>query len=293
MLAPIDKIQRGGNDTIQIVVTTACSLFNCASCTQLLPFRRDYLHMSVDCFRKAVRSVKDWPGVVALFGGNPCSHPEFETLAAILEEEIPDQRRRGLWSNDTLRHGETVRRVFYPHGRFNMNAHRSVAAAARISAAVPGKLIPSSDKKPSMHSAVMAGYRDLGMSYGDFLAAREKCEINRNWSAAIVERDGRPYAYFCEVASAIEGVRGGNTGILATPGWWREPMKRFEAQLSACENCAVPFKVNPREDLSNTYDVGESWMPFTEGRRGEVAIEAVDGIAKRAHEVTDYMGYRK
>ncbi|HXI98771.1 MAG TPA: radical SAM protein, partial [Gemmatimonadaceae bacterium] len=122
MLAPIDKLERGGNRIIQIEVTRICTL-NCSNCTRLLPFRRDEKHMGVDVFREAVRSLADWPGVIGIFGGNPPCHPRFGDLMAILVEEIPDQRHRGLWANDLLKHGELVRDVFYPHGMFNLNAH--------------------------------------------------------------------------------------------------------------------------------------------------------------------------
>src|SRR5678815_5557545 len=148
MKAMTDK----SNDTIQVIVTTACNLFNCSNCTQLLPFRKDATHMSPEVFREAVHSLRDWPGIVGIFGGNPCSHPKFPELMKILVEEIPDQKHRGLWSNNLMGHGALVREVFYPHGRFNLNAHAVNQAAKQIEQFLPGKLIRSSGHQLSWHS---------------------------------------------------------------------------------------------------------------------------------------------
>ena len=96
MLAPIDKLSNPhGNDIIQIVVTTRCDR-NCSNCTQLLPFRVDYAFMSLDCFEGACISVKDWPGLVAMFGGNPCVHPQFPELCRIMAKHITPEHRAKL-----------------------------------------------------------------------------------------------------------------------------------------------------------------------------------------------------
>ena len=289
MKAPTDK----RNDTIQIIVTRACSLFTCSNCTQLLPFRKDALHMGVDVFRAAVRSVKDWPGVVAMFGGNPCNHPKFPELCAILEEEIPQQKRRGLWSNDLRGHGETVRRVFYPSGRFNLNAHAEAGAADEIERHLPGKLLRESRSKLSQHSPILVHWKDLGMTEEDWIAVREDCDINKNWSAAIVERDGEPFAYFCEVGAAIDGIRGENNGIPAVPGWWRLKMSSFEHQVRNCcdAGCGVPLRLRGHLDREDTYDVSESWGAVAVPK-SEKSVKVVLPVEGKAAEATDYLRRR-
>lgn len=297
MLTPGDKVFNRGNDIIQILVTRACNLFSCSNCTQLLPFRKDTLHMGVDVFRAAVRSMAGWPGVVAMFGGNPCSHPKFEDLAAILEEEIPEQHRRGLWSNAFLGHGETVRRVFYPHARFNLNAHADREAAVDMARWCPGKVIEASVGSPAWHGPILMDREDLGISAEDWVPIRESCDINRNWSGIVVERDGFPYGYFCEVAAAIDGVRGENHGMLASPGWWREPIANFAGQISGCcdRGCGVPFRFRGHLDRDDVYDVTRAWVPMTSPRKGRVSIhEHSEGLEKipRSGELTDYLRLR-
>src|SRR5688572_748232 len=111
MLAPIDKINRGGNDILQIEITRKCDLYACSNCTRALPFRHDAWEMSLDVFTTAVDSVLEWRGIVALFGGNPMAHSRIDEVCAILAERIPPNRR-GLWTNNLLGKGELAQRVF-------------------------------------------------------------------------------------------------------------------------------------------------------------------------------------
>lgn len=297
MLAPIDKLKSGVNDIIQIVVTTACTL-NCSNCTQLLPFRKDYLHMSLECFREAVESVREWPGVVALFGGNPCSHPQFPELCRILAEIIPQQERRGLWSNDLLKHGDVARATFWPNGRFNLNAHGVARAAMGIVANLPNKIIPQSVQGGAYHAPILAHWADMGLTEAQWIQARESCGINQKWSGAIVQRGGRPYAYFCEVAAALDGIRGENIGEPAYPGWWKGTMRSddtlFPAQVKMCcdRGCGVPLKLKAEKDSNETYQVSPAWQfqvsPYTATR----AVNITEPTKDHTHEVTDYMSVR-
>ncbi len=290
MKAPTDK----RNDTIQIVVTRSCDLLHCSNCTQLLPFRQDALHMSVDVFREALRSLAGWPGIRGVFGGNPCSHPRFPDLMQVLVEEVPDQRQRGLWTNNLLSHGALVREVFYPHGRFNPNAHVQPAAAAAIVQWLPGRLIPTSRNRDSWHSPILLDWRDVGLSESEWVARREACDINLTWSAAIFERDQRPYVYFCEVAGALDGIRGENHGILAEPGWWSWPMARFQKQVGACcdRGCGVPLRQLGHLGNDRVYDYSQSFAPVVNAKRYNKLGLALhpDHLVAATDRPTDYQG---
>lgn len=253
--------------------------------------------MSLDCFRKAVRSVADWPGVIGLFGGNPCVHPKFPELCEILCEEIPEQRRRGLWSNNLMDHGEAVKKTFYPHGRFNMNAHMDAAAAKEIERWLPGKLIRNSASQPSWHSAILLNWRDMGLSVSEWIRLRERCDINLKWSACIREHEGEPVAYFCEVAAAIDGIMGNNHGIPATPGWWHRKMSAFSSQVSCCCDigCGVPLRGLGHMDRDDTYDMTPSWRARLQcdsfDPKVKIETHGLEPLAKCV-EATDYMRLR-
>ena len=295
MLTPLDKLHSGVNDTIQIVVTTSCDLFTCSNCTQLLPFRKDYRHMSVRCFIKALESVQDWLGVVGLFGGNPCTHPRFKTLCLIMTHMIPEQRRRGLWSNNLMGHGSVVRDTFYPDGRFNLNVHGNPDAAKEMDEWVPGRVIPSSVRSPAWHSPILLNHADFDMPHEEWVSLREHCDINQKWSAAIVERDGEPYVYFCEVAAALDGIRGENHGLPATPGWWEAPIETYRHQIVGCcdHGCGVPLRARGHLDNADTYDISKSFVPLLHRGRGILNLrQHRTRPAEIVEETTDYMRLR-
>lgn len=288
MKTPTEK----SNDTIQIIVTRTCDLFYCSNCTQLLPFRSDTTHMSPDVFRRALRSLDGWPGVRGMFGGNPCTHPQFEELCRIMVEEVPDQRQRGIWTNNFLSHGQVVRDTFYPHGRFNLNAHANPDIAAEMERWTPGKVIRTSANRASWHSPVLIGYRDVGISDEDWPAIRKECDINRRWSAAIREHDGEPMAYFCEVAAAMDGVTGENHGIPAVPGWWRWGIERFDEQVEkCCGKCGIPLRGRGHLDVDKTYDFSkthEQIVSVTIKRRPHLSAVKHDSPPDSTPMATDY-----
>ena len=289
MVAPTEK----SNDTIQIVITRSCDLFVCSNCTQLLPFRHDELHMTPDVFRQALRSLAGWPGIYGIFGGNPCSHPKFAELMQILREEVPNQHQRGLWSNNLLGHGSLVRDVFYPGARFNLNAHGSDAVAREMDRWVPGKRIPTSQARLSWHSAILVDWRDVGLTQAEWVQARESCDINRTWSAAIFERDAQAVAYFCEVGGALDAMRGQSHGLPATPGWWRQPMAAFQSQVKICDQgCGIPLRQLGHRDRDATYDASPSFIPLTEVHRGRVSVQPLTALAAATERPTDYQGLR-
>lgn len=284
MKAPTDK----SNDTIQVIVTRACDLYHCSNCTQLLPFRRDPLHMRLDVFADALASLADWPGIVGVFGGNPCVHPQFPELCRIIAEIIPPHRR-GLWTNNIRGHGEIAAKTF-GRGRLNLNAHANPEAAAEMDRWFPGRVIATSRSRPSWHSPILIDRRDVGVSDAEWPAIRETCDINLRWSAAIAERDGRAYGYFCEVAAALDGVRGENHGIPVEPGWWRWKMDRFTGQVEQCcdRGCGVPLAGVGHLDRDDTYDVSAAWVPLTVGRRPTAKVQVHETRPPTTEQPTDY-----
>lgn len=333
MLTPADKVtRRGGNDIMQVVVTNKCDVFTCSNCTQLLPFRTDDREMTLACAEESLLSLRGWPGVVAMFGGNPVTHSRFEDLCELWTRLVPDQRRRGLWTNNLMSDskGEAARKAFWPHGRFNLNIHGGHRAAGLFAKHLPGVKVWG--ERPSHHAAVLGSHADLGVSEADWVAARERCDINQNWSGAVYQRPGqcprcggvgvtvprpadappgvadpipcqdcegtgtvpRPYGYFCEVAGAIDGVTGENHGVPAVGGWWRRRMSDFDHQVVGCcdKRCIVPLRVKGHLDSESTYDVTRTTVPLTDRRTGKVLVAVHSKMSSQVKELTDYQGLR-
>lgn len=211
-----------------------------------------------------------------MFGGNPCAHPQFDDLCTILAHEVPDQRKRGLWTNNLLndRKGEVARNTFYPSGRFNLNCHGNTAAAALFDKWLPGRMIESTRSRQSWHSPILMNYRDYGLSEKAWSGLRENCDINQRWSGAIAERDGKPWAYFCEVAASLDGIRGQNHGVEAVPGWWKLPMSYFHEQVVKCcdAGCGVPLRRKGSLDSLELYDISPSWASALPEARKAVTV---------------------
>ena len=293
MLTPADKVKRG-NDIIQIVITRKCNEWSCSNCTQLLPFRKDPVEMSLDCIEQALLSVRDWPGVVACFGGNPCNHSKFEQVLELWLKYVPEQNRRGLWSNNLMGHGPIIKQTFYPHGRFNLNVHGDLDSAQYMQKWLPGVKVWGT--RPSRHGGVLGCHKDYGYGDAEWTSLRERCDINRNWSAGVYERQGKPYAYFCEVAGSIDGITGENNGIPAVPGWWREKISTYQHQVANCcdRHCIVPLRTEGHFDSDSTYDITPSVERLTLGLKGRnVKVQVRSEQQAGTHELTDYVGLRK
>lgn len=158
----------------------------------------------------------------------------------------------------------------------------------------PGRVIKGSDRNPSWHSAILADYRDLGMSESEWVALRENCDVNQKWSGIIQEFDGKAYGYFCEIAGTIDALTGERNGVEVYPGWWRESMRTFQHQVRNCcdKGCGVPLRIKGHLDRDDTYDVTPSWLPFLEKSSGKVKTVVHETMPARTYETTDYMQSR-
>lgn len=289
MLAPIDKVRSGGNRIIQVVITRKCDLFNCSECTQLLPFRKDPMEMSLECIERTLRALRGWPGVIACFGGNPCTHSQFSEVCLLWQKHV-DPKQRGLWTNNLMTHGKVVKETFWPHGMFNLNVHGNDKAAEQMRMWLPRIKIWGT--APSHHSSQLMDYADYGISEADWIEMRERCDINQKWSGAVYMRDdGNPYIYFCERAGALDGVRGTNNGVLVEPGCWQWGMDKYRHQVSACCDhfCGVPLRTLGHVDRQDTYSVSPSLVSLTTERVGKAKVQVQETMPEgRTHDGTDY-----
>jgi hypothetical protein len=286
MKAPGDMRGTGCYGVIQILVTTRCDGGQCSNCTQMIPHRKK-ADMSLVNVAAALESVRDYPGIVGIMGGNPCLHPQFPEICRLTAEILPDMSRRGIWANRLNGHGSAVSRTF---GYFNFNVHGSRAAADEMRRDVPRARVWG-ETDPSMHGGVMLDMSDI---VPDESARRELiagCDINQRWSPAVCEIDGQAVAFFCEVAAAWSAVTGDNCGMPVAPGWWRRPMAAFAEQAeTCCHHCGVPLRLAGRADSEKTDDVSKSTAAMF-GRRSRKAV-LHSGIDAQSRELTDYQKLR-
>ncbi len=242
--APGDKRATWGEGIIQIMITRACDL-SCISCTQGSNLSGKPMVMNIDQFKDACLSLKDYYGVVGIFGGNPCMHPEFEKICAILENIIPFERR-GLWSNNLRGHGKLCREIFNPEVS-NLNVHTSYEAYQEMLRDWP-ECHPKGIND-SRHSPPFVAMRDMqDMDFATMWELIQDCDINQNWSAMIGVFRGELRAYFCELAGAQSMLHEHesnypDTGMKVTPNWWKMPIASFTNQvMKHCFECGVPMR---------------------------------------------------
>ena len=277
---------------ICIDITNRCNL-SCSNCTRLLENQVGYWDMSLDNFRKAVSSLSDFPGMIAIIGGNPCMHREFEAICQILVEEIPDINHRGLWSNNVFKHTELVVNTF---GGFNLNAHgdtRGKASLADVSKRVGDKAYLYQGN--SKHAPLLAAIKDI---YGEekMWDLISKCDINQNWSATIIENQGNLRAYFCEVAGSFDVARKGDFGIEVRPNWWRASIESFSDQIKHfCPGCGAAASIKGVKDnleidtfTKSNIDLVAISRDVNKRETTELDVSSVDVSTKR---ITHYANY--
>lgn len=116
---------RGFGGVIQVHLTRACDLA-CYNCTQASNVGGKTPHMTPDQFKAAVESLRGYPGIVGVFGGNPAMSPYFVECCQVLRESWVPFNQRGLWCNNplTVEKACAARLTFDPSVS-NLNVHMS------------------------------------------------------------------------------------------------------------------------------------------------------------------------
>jgi len=230
---------------ICIDITNKCDLA-CSNCTRLLENQDAFWEMTPENFRLAARSLADFPGIIAVIGGNPVMHRDFKEICDIFVEEIPDKMRRGLWTNNVFKHSDLSEGVF---GIFNLNPHgteRGIKSLAKL------KDLGWYHEDHSSHSPLLTAGKDL-FEEDEMWDRISKCDVNHEWSASIVQNKGNLRAYFCEVAASFDLARGTDNGIEPVAGWWRRNVSEFDDQVKHfCPGCGVPAKLKGHMDFEDT-----------------------------------------
>jgi hypothetical protein len=200
-------------------------------------------------FEVACDSLKGYPHVVGIFGGNPTMSPHFEAICEILRSKFP-QRQCGLWSNHPRGKGAICRQTFNPRVS-NLNVHLDEEAYNEFITTWPETRTITNLKgmeADSRHGPPFVSRLDLGLSEDEIREGTATCEVNQKWSALIGVLQGVPRAYVCELMYAMDVVHEQDpawplTGMDVVPGWWRRPMRDFADQVRAhCGHCGMPLK---------------------------------------------------
>lgn len=299
---------RGNRKIFQIWVTRACDK-SCFGCTQGSNLAGKPGMITIEQYEQAVKSMQGYPGVIAMFGGNPCLHPDFEELCEIARAYIP-YRQRGIWTNNLFGRGKVCRATFNP-AMSNFNVHLDQEAAAEFRRDWPEtKSMLKGLNHDCSHSPMFVAMKDLDklpFPDGTRQANTEEnrwelisnCDINQKWSAMIGVFRGELRGWFCEIAGSQSMLHQNDpnypdTGLPVVPGWWKRPPEDFYDQVRKhCHECGAPCRgigdlaVNgTREQVSLTHL--EIYKPKQRDREVEL-VHSVDQLGRNVPHVTDYL----
>lgn len=284
MKAPSDRrpgIWRDG--VLQIKVTNACDL-DCRHCSVGVGLARKLkrvFFMTPDQFRTALRSLEAYDGVIGMFGGNPCIHPQFEELCRIFREEVPDKDQRGLWSNNLRGHGWMCRETFSAQ-HSNLNVHGVREAWDEIRRDWPeARPLQAGLSEPSMHGPIFGSMMDVGLTEEEMWERVGTCYVNQTWSAEITVVGGRLVGYFCEIAATMAELEGDpsfgmDVGMDVGVGgpWWKEPLWDLQVR-KYCSRCLVPLNARKiRDSSSEPEQYTVAWRPLMLTVHGRAMQEA-------------------
>lgn len=281
---------------ICIDITNKCDLA-CSNCTRLLENQDHFWEMTPDNFRLACQSLRDFPGVIAVIGGNPCMHSRFEELSGIFEEEIPNRHQRGIWTNNAFKHAALLEEKF---GAFNLNPHgveRGVKSVKPIYERMvkSGKFNGGYYDTNSEHAPLLVAGKDLFDS-STMWKKISNCDVNKNWSAAIVQNNGKLRAYFCEVAASFDLARNEDHGLPVTDGWWKSRMDVFTKQIAKfCPGCGAPARMKGRMDHEEIdgYSVSNADLAIKSEakKKRKIVLVSAEDADQLGHKVTKYQAH--
>lgn len=226
---------------IQIDVTNVCDK-SCANCTRFCGHHRpDKIYfMDLADYERAVMSLKDFPGIVGMIGGEPTLHPQFPEMCEILRRHVADKKRRGLWSNTGPKFRQYKAIIDETFGYFNLNDH---------------------NENEIIHTPILVAGEDMikkgHLTEEEWCTYTDNCWVQSTWSATVTPKG----AYFCEVAGMLDYTFEGGIGwdVAKEPEWWKKQIPEYKDQIAwACKKCGCQLPLRPRRSTDEVDDVSES-----------------------------------
>jgi hypothetical protein len=202
--------------------------------------------MDPQVFYKALDSIKEFPTdsprakssphkLIGIIGGEPLLHPQFDRLASIMADVIPDRRHRGLWTGlkwESTKYAEIIAEVFDTQFIHN-NLH----------------------KAPCYHSPVLVAISDLIKDPAESRALIERCWLQERWSSSVTPKG----LFHCEVAGCLDYVFNGPGGLSISEGCWDKSLSEFEELIQRwCPRCGIPLNLKGRLDSEEFDDVSST-----------------------------------
>jgi len=218
-------------DTTQIEITNAC-INSCSNCTRFCGHTKPYF-ASIDFVENCLKSMKNYPKMIGIMGGEPLLHPKFEEICNMAHKHF-EPRQLGLWTclpEGKEKYREVICETF---GHIFINDH---------------------SRDDIYHAPILIASEDIVKDHRDLMFIADRCWLQNNWSACMNLKG----AWFCEIAGALSLLMNGPNGWKIEEKWWmRTPMDFKEQAEWACPKCGVCLPLKRRVSNEGIDDISKS-----------------------------------
>lgn len=230
-------------DTLQIHTTNSCVL-QCSGCTHLVGHHKHPYFMTIPEFQKIVDSLKGFPKMIGLIGGEPVISPFFAEQMKILREAFP-REQLGLWS------------VFPKGEKYAKHREDICATFANI-------LLNDHSRGDIMHAPILVASGEYFKDPKDLYLAADACWVANSWSPGITPKGG----FFCEVAGELDQLFDGPGGWdVSEPQWWKRTPKDYTEQIERwCSKCGACMPLARKSSQDEVCEISEGNAKLLEGK---------------------------
>jgi hypothetical protein len=197
--------------------------------------------MSFEQFKEAVDSMKGFPKMIGIMGGEPLLHPEFEKFCRYVLSQIPKEQL-GLWTT-------------FPKG---FEHYREI-----ICETFGNIFINDQSRSDIYHCPILVAAGEVILDKKEMFLAIDHCWLQESWSASINPKG----AFFCEVAAAMSILFDGSNGWKVEPSWWKRTVKDYKEQIEEfCPKCGVAVPLKRRASVEGIDDISPKNLEWLKGK---------------------------
>jgi len=185
--------------------------------------------MSFDEFKKAVDSMKGYPKMTGMMGGEPLLHPQFPEFCEYMRETL-GRDHLGLWTALPVGYEDYAPIICKTFKYVFLNDHT----------------------RPDIyHHPFLVGIQEIIHNTDEMFYHINNCFFQHSWSASINPNG----AFFCEIA-AVFALLFNVKGWDVEPGWWWRTPKDFKEQIERfCPFCGGAVPLKRRSSLDSVDDI--------------------------------------
>lgn len=215
---------------MQIEILNGCNL-QCSNCTRFVGHHLKPFVMDLETFEKALDSLEGWPNEIGIMGGEPTLHPNFREICKLMQEKVPDRKKRALWTNGfKWDEYEDIIKETFDMDKICYNDHK--------------------DMEVGEHQSLLLAATDIIKDKELMWRLIGNCWVQWRWAASITPKGG----FFCEVAAAQDHLFDGPGGYALEKGWWNKNPNEFLDQVERyCINCSAAIPME-RQNAHDDYE---------------------------------------